>query len=1199
MDSHPPGLTIVTSDRPRTLMDRLAADIGAVPLPPLEDEIIVIQSQGMSRWVRLELARKHGCAASLDVPFPAKFCQQILASRARRGATTPSATEVVDPRFEREPLTWRIFEELAGAITDELSQSAAPADAPPKPSRSGSKATPAPGRGRRSQSPSVFAPLARFLQDRDARKTHGLAARIADRFDDYRLYRPDILLAWERGDLPLGETEHAPWQAELWRRLCAGESPMHFARAFTLLLDDLRRPDTTGEGLPSRVSVFGVSSLPPLFIELLRAMGRFVPVRVYASAPPRSTWAVGAPGHPLFSAFGRQSREFLELLGRGAVTWEEYHTAAGPTRAGCLTTLQADVRAGLVPREYETFDRVPLEAEDASLRVHICHSPMREMEVLRDQLLYALARDRTLRPHDILVLVPDISVYAPFIEAVFGVGEKGLPSIPFHIADRSFASENPIADAVLRLLRLVDSRLTAPEVLALLDVPSVRHAAGLGDHAPEVIQQWVSDTRIRWGYDGVDRAERFGVPEFEENSWRAGLDRLLMGYATGPLQDPVADVVPHTGDLPGDADTLGNFAAWLDRLYSLLRDWKTERPPDDWRASLTDAVARFFGEPEGSGDEEVRTALTAVRRRIAGLGEARELAGFAGAVDHAVVRDWLEHALADDSVGSGFLVGGATFCALKPMRSIPFRVIAVAGINNESFPRRNRRLAFDLLEIEPRPGDRDFRADDRQLFLDTLLAAEEQLVLSYVGRSITDNKPRASSVVIAELLDHLDARFRVDGKSLAWKDETSVPARDGRRSAKTGSSRDADGPRARELIEIEHRLQPFSQSYFVRGNHADPRLFSYSRVHAATLAAGSAERTDVKPFIPEDLSGDKARPAESARKASLAARKREIQGAGRTAKSVARIELEELIECWQNPARYYCERVLQLKLRREDEPVDMETEPLTVDALARYGIDQEMLATHLAGTREPARELERLAARGELPPGALADAWHSRLSQQMSGMLTTLPSNTPIVTRAVTVPGDGWEISGQLDWLTPHGRMQVRAARVKPKDLLHAWLMHLVMNATQPRDGSLPASRVIGTDCAYAFRPVEDAKGILSTLVTGYQYALLAPLPVFEKASHAYSEQKHKLRSPHSRARTDPLDCARARFETSDASWSNETSDDADPYVALCWRGRDPLALARRGRNPLRPKPRVHPDFDLWSEALWRPAFEHREELES
>ncbi|PYP75923.1 MAG: hypothetical protein DMD35_19935, partial [Gemmatimonadetes bacterium] len=594
-----------------------------------------------------------------------------------------------------------------------------------------------------------------------------------------------------------------------------------------------------------------MNTLPPVFVQLLHAVARHIPVRLYLQAPPRESWSSSAAPNPLWATFGRVTREFASLLETHApsgipLAWEEHHRAND--HAGTiLSRLQSDIRLG-IQRGSERALAAPIALSahtvDDSLAVHRCHSPMREMEVLRDQLLAAFAADPTLRPHDVLLLLPDVATYAPFVDAMFGVGEPGLPYIAHRIADRPIAQESRLADAALRILRLVGARWTSAEVVELLDMPAVQRAAGIPDGATSRILQWIEETNIRWGRDGAMRSEIFGLPKIEANSWRAGVDRLLMGYATGPMTDLVDDILPHAGHTIGDPATLGAFSAFTEGLFDTLAGWRTPRSLVAWSAELRTAFTTLLA-PDGDDEErELEIVLSAV----GALATVETNAECDRAFELPVVRDWLEQMLGDDSLSSGFLSGGMTVCALKPMRVVPHRIVVIAGLDDATFPRGHQRPAFDLMTAEHRDGDRDRRADDRQLFLDMLLATEERLILSYVARSAKTNAERAVSVVVAELLDVIDTSF---------------------------VHPDPD-TRARAMVEVSHRLQPFAREYFTP-DAGTSRLFSYSAVNAralsrAALGAGRAQM----PFVAGPLPIS--------------------EGA-----ISSEVRLDDLVACWTNP----------------------------------------------------------------------------------------------------------------------------------------------------------------------------------------------------------------------------------------------------------------------------------------------------------
>ncbi|MCD0217722.1 exodeoxyribonuclease V subunit gamma, partial [Enterobacter hormaechei subsp. steigerwaltii] len=81
----------------------------------------------------------------------------------------------------------------------------------------------------------------------------------------------------------------------------------------------------------------------------------------------------------------------------------------------------------------------------------------------------------------------------------------------------------------------------------------------------------------------------------------------------------------------------------------------------------------------------------------------------------------------DSESEAGFLRGGITFCSMVPMRSLPFKVICLLGLNDGDFPRNTKAAVFDLIAKHPAKGDRARRDDDRYLFLEALISAREIL----------------------------------------------------------------------------------------------------------------------------------------------------------------------------------------------------------------------------------------------------------------------------------------------------------------------------------------------------------------------------------------------------------------------------------------------------------------------------------------
>jgi exodeoxyribonuclease V gamma subunit len=1250
------NLQLKTSNRLEHLLEAWVARLREEPLPPFEREVVVVQSQGMRRWLTLELARRRGIAAGLWMPFPRDLARCLATAVLEGRLDYQPARREMEP-FDREVLLWRIYR-LLGQLD-------------------------------KGGEPSLRVPAAYLAGDEGGRKRFQLAARLAGLFDDYQLFRPDWLREIEAGR-PLFEAadprqadsrqESAAWQAWLWRRLQQEGSGEHLARRLQATVEKLlESPAGKPLPLPQRITVFGVSSLPPVFLELLRAASLHLPVEIYFASPTWHYWGdlfsdreqvrlarrfrrrdAGAPagdplaaghferGHSLLSALGGQGRDFFNLLQELDASGEAWHEVdfEDPGCASVLGCLQSDIlnlrdRGGSDPP-------LPLSPGDRSLRVHVCHSPLREMEVLREEILHAFEEMPGLRPSEVLVLLPEIEKYAPLVDAVFGIPHLGAPPIPYAVADRDLASTQQPAAALLALLELAGKRLTVAEIFGLLESPPLRRAAGIEESELGILRSRVQAVGIRWAIDGRQRQEEFGLPAFEEASWQAGIDRLLFGYAIGNVEALSCGIAPAAGDGAGDTGLLGRFLLFLDRLFAELKGLRRGRPAAQWSRDLIALVGRQLA----AGDDEEELALQLLRESFARLAELEAFGAFPEDLPLEVIRQFLRRELADDQKSGGFLSGGITFCALRPMRSIPFRLVAVAGLDDASFPRREPPRAFDLLAAAPRPGDRSPRADDRYLFLETLLAARERLLLFYPGASQRDAAEKAPSVVVAELLDLIDRSFAGQG-----------------------------GRPARELLVERHPLQAWSAANF------DPARPSSSRENAEASRALAAPREEMPPFVPPDfratieddgplppapLSADgeggepnngfsvsgggargRAQPpatiwhppgAEENQRGSspdphpggVPERSRWLRpssdattgeippdphpggvpegsrwlrpssgattgepeggtpsqygsppspsaerGAGGRGPLIQPLEirLDELIDALSNPSAYFCRHVLQIELGR-DEQEALETEPFGLEPLPRFSLLAEMLDRRLGGADpDSAAELELLRARFELPPALLGEANYRRLRLEVETLLGRLPAGLRLPEKPLpfALAGNGWLLRGSLP-LRGSALLRVRPATLRPRDLFGAFVEGLAVRAVLPGELRVLA---IGNDGGCELRPAASpahAAAALGNLAAAFRELCRRPLPLFEKASFAYAEQRQRLLDPR-KLKTAGAEIAAARraFEGDE-----RRPGDRDAATLLLWRGRDPLAES---------------DFAAWAEKIFLPLLAARREL--
>ena len=743
-------------------LEDLALAYAKLHCQPLTDvfapEIVVVQNYGMARWLSLQLARELNVAAHLEFLFPAEFMWGLL---RRVLAGLPETAP-----FQPGVLVWRILALLE---------------------KEGEK----------------FPELAGYLAGADGVRRFGLAGQLERIYDHYLFYRPDWISAWEQG-------KKSHWQAKLWRLLKSQSEAAHWIELQTAFFERLQTLSLEQrQSLPQRVSFFGLAELSPGYLRLIKAVSEYLDVHFFLLNPCRQYWGdivsertqLAAPdpvapflevGNPLLASWGRQGRDFFDLL-EGLGKDQTHESFQAPGTATLLHCLQSDI--------LDLIDRTVMPTTVAvakSLSIHSCHTPMRELEVLHDQLLDLFQSDPSLQPGDIVVMTPNLDQYAPYIEAVFATHE---PKIPYALADRALLTSEPVAEILAAVLELPTSRFEVNRLLALLDYEPVREQAGLSEENVARIAHWCQETRIRWGVDEAMR-RRLDLPATPENTWWLGLRRLLLG-AVFDSDKPFGDDYPYPEVEGSLAVALGRFVAWAENLFA-LHPWRDEQLTlGDWIMCLEVVLDQLIGE-----QEQMQEGRQRLRNHLHALLQQCDQAGYADPIDFPLFQKLILDVLNRQPEQANYLTGKVTFCALTPMRSVPFRVVYLIGMNDKAFPRPESRYSFDLSAGEYRRGDRSQRIEDRYLFLESLLAARDYFYLSYVGQSVRDNTRLPPSVLVSELLDYIERGYGI----------------------------------AREQLVVEHPLQGFSRRYL-----SDDSLFTYRE-----FALNTTENAE-RPFLSRPL----------------------------------------------------------------------------------------------------------------------------------------------------------------------------------------------------------------------------------------------------------------------------------------------------------------------------------------------------------
>jgi exodeoxyribonuclease V gamma subunit len=1031
-----PSFQIHRSNRLERLVvalgDLLADGVGG----PLTPEAVVVQGRGMEIWLGGELAKRFGVwATRMEYPrgLVDRLVREVLGDAA-----------LGDAPLSEDLLGWTVQAVLPDLLAEP-----------------------------------EFAALARYVErDEHGVRAFELAGRIATVFDQYLTYRPDWIQRWEAddlSDLPVDDR----WQGLLWRRVADQVKRPHLAVAVDRMIERLGQGGGL-EGLPPRVLAFGLSTLPPLYVRALSALSRHVDVHVFSFSPAPGLWPPKlrpkAPGtgagarrgwpeldvdSPFIASLGVLGADFDQVLrgaldGAGIVAREHDHHQR-PTGDSLLSRLQADLfdlGAAAAPK----LELDPVVA--ASISIHSCHGPMREVEVLHDQLLDLVTRaEGRVRPDEIVVLVPDLPTYAPLVEAVFEREPGHSEFIPYHVADRSERQGSPVLDGLLRVMDLTRGRVTASHVFDLMVLDPVARRASLDAASIETLRGWVGASGVRWGIDAEHRAQ-LGVPAGDGNTWRFGLRRLLLGYSMpGDGRRLFEGTLPFDEVEGKDAQLLGTLAWFLRTLFGVLGEFERARPLAEWAATLVSLGDQLFAR-----DRDTTRQLARVVRVLQGAVEDARHAGFTGDVDVQVLRSLLESAAESAGSDRGFLSGGVTFCAMVPMRSIPFRVVALLGMNDGDFPRVPRPIEFDLVrsaKLARRAGDRSRRDDDRHLFLETLCAARERLLVTYTGQSVRDARPRPPSVCLAELLDTLGDRCDLPSPP----DEEPDGAADPRQ-------------RARRQFVIQHRLQGFNPKYF---DGSRPELFGYSTSYAAAAQSLRTGRIESKPFLEKSLQ----------------------------AGEILELRIDELLKFFRSPAAYFLNRRLGLYLRPEAGGLS-DREPLEFDTLDDWKLGSSLL-DHLLADVPLERAAQLLRAAGELPLGhsgtleieeklAACDAIAKEARAKRAG-----PAVDPLQL-SVETPG-GVRITGVLGDRFPGGVVRHMYSSIKAKYLVDAWIRHLGSCAAPgPSARSVLVGRGKGKADVVEWKPlpIDAAVRELGQLVQVYREGLERPLPFLPDTSRKY-----------------------------------------------------------------------------------------------
>ncbi|TVQ91075.1 MAG: exodeoxyribonuclease V subunit gamma [Deltaproteobacteria bacterium] len=1099
------------SHRLEILADLLAGLLRANPPPdPITPQTVVVGSRGMERWLRAHLAQAHGICANIEFIFPAKALARMV-------------DPLAGPRPDPDP--WSP-DALAWTILDLLPDIAEHPD---------------------------LEPVRRWLegdQEPVSRRRYGLARELADVLDRYHMARPDLIQTFKAGE-PVSDPT-AAWQGTLWRTCREHlDSPCPTERASTAA-SALRQGAKVDL---HELYLFGISALPPLWLELLGAAGTQLSLHLLLFSPSEAWWGdfltphearrlarrgprgaefadqALAEQHPLLTSLGRLSRDMQGLLTEHLSDAAEPAAQAlriDPDPSCALHHLQADLRALALPDTPR-----PLDPSDRSIQIHACAGPARQAHALRDALLHLFSQDRTLEPRDVVVLTPDIDTFGPLVQGALEQGgrwpsdpawhEAGGPRLRCTVSDSPLRAGNLCAEALLGLLRMADGRLSAPELFALARLDPVARRFALSADDLGVLRSWIDGAGFRWGLDATDRAQH-QQPADLQNTLRFALRRLALGVLEadeGVLLPAGSDppVSPHD-DLEGhDVVLFGRFARFADTVERHVRALRGARPMADHLRAIHQAFKDLV-----APDPARRAPYERVLESLQEVGQRAST--FERPVRIAAVRHLLTHHFDDSRHDDRPITGAITVSALTPMRSVPFRVVCLIGLDEGTFPRQSTRPSWDLVASQPRAGDRDLRDEDRHLLLESIFAARDHLVITCTARDAQRGVEVPFSPPIAELLDALDATFCT-----------------------------RQGGLAQPQILHHHPLQPTAPRTF-EGSHP-----SFDARAARLLAALHGERRPIRAFP---------------------------TGTSLPYEPPEALSVHELAAALAHPQRALCRA---MRLRTPDQSTTpAEREPMGVSGLERWFILTEGLA-HPAAIPQQGTLIDRLRAQGRVQPGRAG----SRQSRALHEELTALDRarrqflELPREVRVELELPSGRKILGDLRALGPQGPVLVSpSAPSNLRSQMRCWVALLALASA----GEGERAVLIGTErrtlAATALTAPETPLSLLDELVKTYDLIQSTPALLLPNLSAELVE--------HLLAQGDPDDLGSVDAEAWEPTlrglamrgWGTPQepgADRSDPHVRMIL-GDDPPFLTEHGR--------LEPSVIRLALKVWGPLLTHR-----
>ena len=1107
-------IKLILSNSYNILADKLSEDLDRNNSNPFQKQSIIVQTDGMQKWLSLKISEKNSVFGNFDFIGVNDFFRRlyyIISDLTNVDDENSSSVSLFSTKvsglYQKDSLKWIIYDILKKKIFSEVSLIDIRKYLVDKKSD-------------KIDFQKLFQLSSRLADLYDQYLI--FRWKIIESWSADKIYYSTL-------DSSENLVKLEKWQKKIWFYIknILGELEPDKIEIRKFILDklnsNLKNPilkDKIQNFIGDKIPLFGFSIIPEYYLEIFNLLSDIIDIPFYLMNPSKEFWYDIEKqgkidkkeleslikqkidpdllhfdiGNPLLAEMGRTGKDFFNLLLNNDTLnieiLEEYSNFENRDDLTILQTIKQDILKLIDPTKDEV-KRVFKPEMDNSVKIVSASSKQREIEILKDYILDVFSANKRsdnnkITATDILVLAPDIEEYSSFIDLLFSYtktkDDNGY-NIPYSISSKSFSSSNIASTVLIDILKISSGKVLSSEIFSIIDSIPVRNKFSLNDENITIIKRWIEQVGIRWGVDGLHRKKIDDV-SYDDNSWKKGLNKLLAGLTMFEEKGKsFSGIIPYSPLSSGDGELLGKFIEITNIIFDFADKYSnnSKKSISEWGGYFSrfcdNLFSDGFDDESYSGVDDLKQILNNFNRlfelpsTINVNNSAKEKIDKIKSrnIEFSIISKEMMNLLSiNQNKDERFMHKGITFSNLVPMRSIPFKVVCIIGMNQNSFPRTNKNSDIDLIALDPKIGDRAVRDNDLYLFLDTILSAQDNLYISYVGKSIIDNSEQLPSGPVSSLMDYIDKSFIVAGSEKSVIDE----------------------------ILVEHPLQPFSIRYQMKN---ESKLWTYNNIYSLGQEEIKSKNLQKINFLPKlELNNNE---------------------------NLNNISSQNLIKFFKNPSEFYYTNssLLSSRFSQVEETLN-DRENFESNGLVEYHIAKSLIEGELRGDDTNWLK-EKIKSEGNLPYGNNSVIYLDSIENKCKKLVKKLKkegfkySNIKTEFDICLINKENeYNISVKVDNFFEDLNKLIywHTGKLRAKQKIEALITHLLINIRYNNIKTIYISETADSkDNYFSLKEIsrQEAEVYLSKLLSLYKKGLSSPLVFFPNSSLEYVEVNKKKRN--------------------------------------------------------------------------------------